>query len=91
MSFVALAAWPALAGRPEAPAALRRPVAVAGSTGLAVLVGWFFVELLADTGRVGVSERVAAGAQAVWPLVTVLTVRHAIGQARRHTIGRRAR
>jgi hypothetical protein len=31
-------------------------------------VGWFFVELAVDGDRVGRSERVAAGAQAVWPL-----------------------
>jgi hypothetical protein len=49
--------------------ALRRPVSVAAGAVLLGLVGWFFVELVADTDRVGLSERVAAGAQSLWPLV----------------------
>ncbi len=36
---------------------------------LLALVGWFGVELAADSGRVGLAERAAAGAQALWPLV----------------------
>ena len=40
---------------------------VAAGVVLLGLVGWFFVELVADTDRVGLSERVAAGAQSLWP------------------------
>ena len=69
VSFVSLAAWPLLAGRSSTEvAALRPAVSVAAGAVLLGLVGWFFVELVADTDRVGLSERVAAGAQSLWPL-----------------------
>jgi hypothetical membrane protein len=69
VSFVALATWPLLAGRSSSEvAALRPAVSVAAGAVLLGLVGWFFVELVADTDRVGLSERVAAGAQSLWPL-----------------------
>lgn len=68
VSFLSLAVWPLLAGR-----------RVTGSTVAGVvllgLVGWFFVELLGDTERVGLSERVTAGAQALWPLMAVSMAR----------------
>lgn len=71
-SFASLAAWPLLAGRWSAGALpLRTPVSVGAGAVLLGLVGWFFAELVADSDRVGLSERVAAGAQAVWPLVAV--------------------
>ncbi|MDP9417533.1 MAG: hypothetical protein M3P48_06825, partial [Actinomycetota bacterium] len=35
------------------------------------LVGWFAVELRSDSPRVGLAERMAAGAQALWPLAVV--------------------
>ncbi|MGH8939130.1 MAG: DUF998 domain-containing protein, partial [Actinomycetes bacterium] len=70
-AFVALAAWPALAGRPEAPEMLRPAASRTAATVLLGLVGWFGVEFVLDTGRVGLSERVAAGAQALWPLAVV--------------------
>jgi hypothetical membrane protein len=79
VSFVSLGVWPALAGRESAPGTLRRRVALGGAIALSALVGWFFVELVADTGRVGLAERVAAGAQALWPWATVLSVRLAAG------------
>jgi len=70
VSFVALGAWPLLAGRSSSRVAVLRPaVSVAAGAVLLGLVGWFFVELVADTDRVGLSERVAAGAQSLWPLV----------------------
>jgi len=40
-------------------------------------LAWFFTELLMGGQRVGLAERVAAGAQAVWPLAVVLSVRRA--------------
>jgi hypothetical protein len=63
------------------PAALPicRPVAVAAGIVLLGLVGWFFVELVADTNRVGLSERVAAGAQSLWPLVAAWGARRLRG------------
>lgn len=71
-AFLALAVWPALAGRRDAAhgAAPLRPVAsVAAAAVLLGLVGWFGAELTSDGDRVGLTERVAAGAQSLWPLV----------------------
>jgi hypothetical membrane protein len=67
-AFVALAVWPALAGRAGAAGPLRPAVSTAAAAVLCGLTAWFFAELLLDDGRVGVSERVAAGAQALWPM-----------------------
>jgi hypothetical protein len=51
-------AWPLLAGRSATdPWPLRPAVSVTGGAVLLGLVGWFFGESAADTGRVGVSER----------------------------------
>jgi hypothetical membrane protein len=88
-AFGALAVWPVLAARrmPEpgrrdagdaVPAGLRPRVAVPAGLVLGGLVAWFAVELAAD-GRVGLSERVAAGAQALWPLAVVVSGRFRAG------------
>ena len=61
-------AWPLLARRTGSDRVLSGPVSVAAGVVLLALVGWFFAELAADSGRVGRSERVAAGAQALWPV-----------------------
>ena len=76
VAFGALAVWPALAWRRggRAPAALRPVVSVAAAVALLGLVAWFGVTL-STGGRVGLAERVAAGAQACWPLVVVLSSR----------------
>ena len=76
VAFVALAAWPALAWRrgDQVPAALRPVVSVGAAVALLGLAAWFGVTL--GTGsRVGLAERLAAGAQAFWPLVAVLSSR----------------
>ena len=61
----------AAAGRRPGRRARAEPArsSVAAGAVLLGLVGWFFVELAADSARVGLSERVTAGAQAVWPMV----------------------
>jgi hypothetical protein len=80
-AFLALAAWPAFAlrrvaragsdGVREAPDLPWRPVvALPVTAALLGLVGWFGAELGSDV-RVGLAERVAAAAQALWPLVAV--------------------
>jgi uncharacterized protein DUF998 len=66
LAFGTLAAWPAL---------VPRPVDRVAAGVLLGLVGWFAVELIGDGARVGLSERVAAGAQAIWPLLAVLRSR----------------
>ena len=68
-SFAALGAWPLLAGRRDGGAALAPLASVVAGVVLLGLVGWFVVELAADSDRVGLAERVAAGAQSVWPCV----------------------
>lgn len=72
--FAALAVWPALAWRRHAPAPLllRRAVALPAAAVLVGLVGWFAAELAADRGRVGLAERAAAGAEALWPLAVMV-------------------
>ncbi|HEU5108145.1 MAG TPA: DUF998 domain-containing protein [Micromonosporaceae bacterium] len=76
VAFVALAVWPALAWRRggRGPAALRPVVSVAAAMAMLGLVAWFGATL-GSGGRVGLTERVAAGAQACWPLVAVLSSR----------------
>lgn len=67
-AFLALAFWPLLARRsdPALPWALRPLVSVTASMVLFGLLVWFGVELNVGA-RIGLSERIAAGAQAVWP------------------------
>jgi hypothetical membrane protein len=82
VAFFSLAVWPAFAWeRPPASggtvAVLLRPQAsVAAAGALLLLLAWFVVEQLSGGALVGLSERVAAGTQAVWPLCVVLSARH---------------
>jgi len=82
-AFGLLATWPAverLAARSRhAPAngvprlrGLRPAVVAVGSVLLLGTLAWFAAEAAAGSDRVGVSERAAAGAQALWPLLVVL-------------------
>lgn len=72
-AFVALSVWPAVAVRRGAHGAanpFRRPVGYAAGGVLLVTLGAFGIAL--TQGRcVGLAERVAAGAQALWPLAAV--------------------
>ncbi len=76
VAFLALAFWPLLARRsdPAAPWVLRPFVCVAASAVLFGLLVWFGVELNVGT-RIGLSERIAAGAQATWPTVVAYASR----------------
>jgi hypothetical protein len=69
-----LAIWPAAAWRrsPETPPPLRPAVCAAASLALLGGLAWFGYELGTDGSRIGLAERVAAGSQAVWPLVVVV-------------------
>lgn len=94
VSFLALAIWPA-AVSPRGPASgavagpsMRPAVAVPAAAALLALVGWFGAELAMDRGRVGLSERVAAGAQSLWPLATVAVAMTAAAATRRKGGGR---
>ncbi|WP_158610938.1 DUF998 domain-containing protein [Micromonospora endolithica] len=78
VAFGALALWPALAARRDrgpGPAAGLTPRQGTTATALLLLaVGWFVVELATGGPRIGLSERVAAGAEALCPLVVALTL-----------------
>ncbi len=81
VAFGALAAWPVVSWKRRSADPRRRPWGVRPRTvaGAALVLvgtlGWFVAELVNDTDRVGVSERTAAAAQALWPLAVVLSTR----------------
>jgi hypothetical membrane protein len=83
--FVLLAVWPALAIRRsmQAPAVFRRGVAIPAASVLLGLVVWFFYQYV-EHGQVGLSERAAAGAQAIWPLATAVLARRELAKRRRN-------
>jgi hypothetical membrane protein len=72
IAFAALALWGLCAASSKADSlALAPRVAVVAALVLAGLVLWFVFEL--HGGHRGLAERVAAGAEALWPLAVVLT------------------
>jgi hypothetical protein len=82
VAFISLGVWPAISWRrrPDHPSKpVPRPfqpvVALAASGVLLASLGWFFAEVFEDGDQVGLSERVAAGSQALWPLAAVLLAR----------------
>ncbi|MFF3866603.1 DUF998 domain-containing protein [Micromonospora sp. NPDC001898] len=86
VAFGALALWPALAAparRPPGDAAAPASHGTAAAALLLGLVGWLVVELVGGGARVGLAERVAAGAEALCPLLAVL----ALGGGRRRAGG----
>jgi len=76
VAFLLLTVWAPYAGvrDPSAPWGVRRRVALVAGGVLTVLTFWFFVTLLGGTRDVGLTERVTAGAQALWPAVVVASV-----------------
>jgi hypothetical membrane protein len=84
-SFVLLTVWAPYAGLrdPSAPWGLRRGVSLAAGAVLAALTLGFFATVLAGADDVGLSERIAAGAQALWPAVVVATVPRTCRRGRR--------
>jgi hypothetical protein len=79
LAFAGLAVWPARAWRrgPSVPWGLR-PAVCAGVVAVqVVLLAWFVAELVTGAGQVGLAERVVGAAQAIWPLVVVLSCRAA--------------
>ena len=86
--FTFLTAWPLAARRPEpsAPWGLRPAIAVSAVVVIAALLAWFLVELVSGGGQLGLAERALGVAQAIWPLLVVLscpTARPRTRQARR--------
>ncbi|MPZ64177.1 MAG: DUF998 domain-containing protein [Pseudonocardiaceae bacterium] len=75
VAFPALSVWPALAWR-RGPSRRLGPGVSLGTTAVLLgLLGWFGAELYGGGSRLGLSERVLAGAQAWWPLAAVLLAR----------------
>jgi hypothetical membrane protein len=74
-AFAALAVWPALAWRRglAVPWALRPGPAGTATVFMVALLGWFGAQFGGDAGLAGLAERLAAGAQALWPLVVVVS------------------
>jgi hypothetical membrane protein len=77
VGFAGLVTWPAGAWRrgPAVPWGLRPAVAATVVAVLFALVLWFVAELVLGAGQIGLAERVAGGAQAIWPLAVVLSCR----------------
>lgn len=85
IGFGALALWPAWARRRGATGVLRPVVATTASVVLVALLVAFLLELwqiTSDGGATGLTERLVAGAQALWPLVVTLAL---VRSARRAT------
>ncbi|MEP6814533.1 MAG: DUF998 domain-containing protein [Marmoricola sp.] len=74
-SFVALAVWPAAAGLPN------KTSGWLATGGLTASLAWLMLELN-DGALLGLSERVVAGAEALWPLAAVLATRAAVRRTR---------
>lgn len=73
IAFTALSLWPAGAARHGAvpgPA-----VWCCAAASLLGLLGWLGIDYFGQRPRIGLSERVLAAAQALWPLVAVLLAR----------------
>ncbi len=77
VALVMLALWPALSWRRGRSMVwgLRHLVSMAAAGVLFGLLAVFAAQLGADGPLVGLTERAVAGAQAMWPLIVVLTAR----------------
>lgn len=80
LGFAFLGGWPLAARRPgpTTPWALRPAPAVCASAVIAGLLAWFLVELVTGGNDLGLAERALGCAQAVWPLLVVLSCRRAV-------------
>lgn len=79
LAFVGLSLWPASATATSARRdVLSRPVCLTAAAVLAALVVWLFAALQSGSPLTGLAERVAAGAQSLWPLVVMVGVRRRV-------------
>lgn len=63
------------------PWALRPAVCAIAVAMLTLLLAWFAAEVITGAGHAGLAERTLGVAQAVWPLVVVLSCRHPVRAA----------
>ena len=84
VGFAALTAWPVGSCRRgrRVPWGLRPRLSAAVACVLLGLLGWFLVELTYGGGQIGLAERILGAAQALWPLLVVLSCRQNRAQAR---------
>lgn len=84
IGFIALTVWPlgGQRGGSSVPDGLRPAVSAVAAGALFGLLVWFAAELMTGGGQVGLAERVLTEAQAVWPLVVVLTCWRSMSPAR---------
>lgn len=77
VGFAALTAWPVGSCRRghRVPWGLRPRLSAAVACVLLGLLGWFLVELTYGGGQIGLAERILGAAQALWPLLVVLSCR----------------
>ena len=84
IGFGALALWPAVAWSPAGRGVRSRRVALSAAAVLSGLLVLFVVELQGVTpdggAATGLTERLVAGAQALWPLVVVVALRREQGR-----------
>ena len=75
IGFALLAVWPIAASRPGPgiPWGLRPRVALGAFTAIAVLLGWFVLELTTGGSELGLAERALGVVQVCWPLTVVLS------------------
>jgi len=75
LGFACLAAWPLVARRngPGVPWGLRSASATCAVAVIAVLQAWFLAELVTGGTALGLAERALGVAQAMWPLLVVLS------------------
>jgi hypothetical membrane protein len=76
-AFAALAVWPALSWRRgiDVPWALRPGPAGTATVVMVGLLGWFGAHFGGASDIEGLTERFAAGAEVLWPLVVVVSAR----------------
>jgi hypothetical membrane protein len=77
LGFTFLAAWPLMSRQQGAmvPWGLRPPAAVGASVVMTLLLVWFLAELITHGEQIGLAERVLGCAQALWPLLVILSCR----------------
>ncbi len=74
VGFVTLSLWPLFAASAAGPIVARRRCGTVVTVLLVVLLVWLGLEI-GGGALLGLSERMLAGAQALWPLVIVLALR----------------